>query len=172
MSRGINKVILIGNLGGDPETRYMPNGNAVTNISIATTDTWKDKNTGQLQERTEWHRVVMYGKVAEVAAEYLRKGSQVYIEGRLQTRKWQDQQGQDHYATEVVVDLRGTMQILGGRPGGEDGRTAHREPAAARAPQRQAHTPPPAAQPAPDYDSFDDDIPFADPYRGIRSLLI
>ena len=115
MARGINKVILVGNLGQDPEVRYMPNGNGVANISIATTDSWKDKNTGQMQERTEWHRVVLFGKLAEVAGEYLRKGSQVYIEGRLQTRKWTDQSGQEKYTTEIVVDMGGQMQMLGGR---------------------------------------------------------
>ena len=115
MARGVNKVILVGNLGQDPEVRYMPNGNGVANISIATTDSWKDKNTGQMQERTEWHRVVLFGKLAEVAGEYLRKGSQVYIEGRLQTRKWTDQSGQEKFTTEIVVDMGGQMQILGGR---------------------------------------------------------
>ncbi|MBC7007859.1 single-stranded DNA-binding protein [Pseudoalteromonas sp. BZK2] len=115
MARGVNKVILVGNLGQDPEVRYMPNGNGVANISIATTDSWKDKNTGQMQERTEWHRVVLFGKLAEVAGEYLRKGSQVYIEGRLQTRKWTDQSGQEKYTTEIVVDMGGQMQMLGGR---------------------------------------------------------
>ena len=115
-SKGINKVILIGYLGKDPEVRYMPNGNAVANISIATSESWKDKNTGQMQEKTEWHRVVLFGKLAEVAGEYLRKGSQVYIEGQLQTRKWQDQNGQDRYSTEVVVQgFNGVMQMLGGR---------------------------------------------------------
>jgi len=115
MARCVNKVILVGNLGQDPEVRYMPNGNGVANISIATTDSWKDKNTGQMQERTEWHRVVLFGKLAEVAGEYLRKGSQVYIEGRLQTRKWTDQSGQEKYTTEIVVDMGGQMQMLGGR---------------------------------------------------------
>jgi len=116
MARGVNKVILIGTLGSDPEVRYMPNGNAVANISLATNESWKDKNTGQMQEKTEWHRVVVFGKLAEVAGEYLRKGSQVYFEGKLQTRKWQDQAtGQDKYTTEVVVDFGGQMQMLGGR---------------------------------------------------------
>jgi len=115
MARGVNKVILVGNLGQDPEVRYMPNGNGVANISIATTDSWKDKNTGQMQERTEWHRVVLFGKLAEVAGEYLRKGSQVYTEGRLQTRKWTDQSGQEKFTTEIVVDMGGQMQMLGGR---------------------------------------------------------
>lgn len=117
MARGVNKVILVGNLGQDPEVTYMPNGNGVSNISIATTDSWKDKNTGQQQERTEWHRVVLFGKLAEIAGEYLRKGSQVYIEGRLQTRKWTDQSGQEKYTTEIVVDMGGQMQMLGGGGG-------------------------------------------------------
>ena len=166
MARGVNKVILIGNVGGDPETRYLPNGNAVTNITLATSDSWKDKQTGQLQERTEWHRVVFFGKVAEIAGEYLRKGSQVYVEGRLQTRKWQDQAGQDRYTTEIVVDMNGQMQLLGGRGGSAAGDDAPRAPRPAREPQQQAPREPrpapqqPAAQPAPDYDSFDDDIPF------------
>ena len=176
MSRGVNKVILIGNLGGDPETRYLPNGNAVTNITLATSDSWKDKQTGQLQERTEWHRVVLFGKVAEIAAEYLRKGSQCYIEGRLQTRKWQDSSGQDRYTTEVVVDLQGTMQLLGGRGAGgdTDSRQAHPQAQQARRPPRpqQSAPQPGAQQPPPDYDSFDDDIPFDNPYRGARALLI
>ncbi|EGQ9716528.1 single-stranded DNA-binding protein [Vibrio alginolyticus] len=118
-SRGINKVILVGNLGNDPEIRYMPNGGAVANITIATSDSWRDKATGEQREKTEWHRVVLFGKLAEVAGEYLRKGSQVYIEGQLQTRKWQDQSGQDRYSTEVVVQgFNGVMQMLGGRAQG------------------------------------------------------
>ena len=148
MARGVNKVILVGNVGGDPETRYLPNGNAVTNITLATSETWKDKQTGQPQEKTEWHRVVLFGKVAEIAGQYVRKGSQIYIEGKLQTRKWQDQSGQDRYTTEIVVDMGGSMQLLGGR--GE-------APAAAPQP---APRPVPQAQPAPNYDNFDDDIPF------------
>ncbi|MFB8829930.1 single-stranded DNA-binding protein [Azotobacter salinestris] len=165
MARGVNKVILIGNVGGDPETRYLPNGNAVTNITLATTDSWKDKQTGQQQERTEWHRVVFFGKLAEIAGEYLRKGSQCYVEGRLQTRKWQGQDGQDRYTTEIVVDMNGTLQLLGSRGGNSD--DAPRTPRAPREPQQQAQAPQsrPAPQqdrqpPAPDYDSFDDDIPF------------
>jgi single-strand DNA-binding protein len=114
MARGINKVILIGNLGADPETRYTPSGTAITNLRLATTESWKDRQTGEQQERTEWHRVVMFDRLAEIAAEYLRKGSQVYIEGQLQTRKWQDQQGQDRYTTEIRAR---DMQMLGGRPG-------------------------------------------------------
>ncbi|MFQ6370668.1 single-stranded DNA-binding protein [Shewanella sp. YIC-542] len=119
-SRGVNKVILVGNLGQDPEVRYMPNGNAVANITVATSDTWKDQQ-GQQQERTEWHRVVIFGKLAEIAGEYLRKGSQVYLEGRLQTRKWKDQSGMDRYTTEVVIDMQGSMQMLGGRSQNQGG---------------------------------------------------
>ena len=115
MARGVNKVILIGNLGKDPETRYMPSGSAVTNLSVATTEAWKDKQSGDLQERTEWHKVAMFGRLAEIAAEYLRKGSQVYIEGKLRTRKWQDKEGKDRWTTEIVAD---EMNMLGGKPGG------------------------------------------------------
>jgi single-strand DNA-binding protein len=174
MARGVNKVILIGNVGGDPETRYLPNGNAVTNITLATSDNWKDKQTGQPQERTEWHRVAFFGKVAEIAGEYLRKGSQVYIEGRLQTREW-EKDGVKRYTTEIVVDMGGSMQLLGGRGGSDD--SAPRQSAPRQQPQReqqhqqqpqQASRPAPqqqqpqqaAAQPAADFDSFDDDIPF------------
>jgi len=117
-SRGVNKVILVGNLGQDPEVRYMPNGGAVANITLATSESWRDKQTGENKEITEWHRVVLFGKLAEVAGEYLRKGSQVYIEGQLGTRKWQDQGGQERYTTEVVVNVGGTMQMLGGRQQG------------------------------------------------------
>ncbi len=145
MARGINKVILIGNLGQDPETRYMPSGSAVTNLRIATAEQWKDKQTGERQERTEWHSVAMFGRLAEIAAEYLRKGSQVYIEGRLQTRKWQDKQGNDRYTTEIVAN---EMQMLGGRGGGA-------APMAAEPPARQQGAP--ASAPSSD---FDDDIPF------------
>ncbi|TDF34487.1 single-stranded DNA-binding protein [Alteromonadaceae bacterium M269] len=118
-SKGVNKVILVGNLGKDPEVRYTPNGKAVANLTLATSESWKDQS-GQIQEKTEWHRVSMFGKLAEIAGEYLKKGSQVYIEGKLQTRKWQDQQGQDRYTTEVVLDpFSGVMQMLGGRTGGQ-----------------------------------------------------
>ena len=110
-TKGVNKVILVGNLGNDPEVRYMPNGNAVANLSLATSESWKDQQ-GQVQERTEWHRLTMYRRLAEIAGEYLKKGSQIYVEGKLQTRKWQDQQGQDKYTTEIIVDQ---MQMLGGR---------------------------------------------------------
>jgi single-strand DNA-binding protein len=115
MARGVNKVILIGNLGKDPETRYMPSGSAVTNLTLATSESWKDKQTGENQERTEWHKVAMFGKLAEIAAEYLRKGSQVYIEGKLRTRKWQDKEGKDRWTTEIVAD---EMNMLGGKGGG------------------------------------------------------
>ncbi len=145
MARGINKVILIGNLGQDPDTRYMPSGAAVTNLRVATAEQWKDKQTGERQERTEWHNVAMFGRLAEIAAEYLRKGSQVYIEGRLQTRKWQDKQGNDRYTTEVVAN---EMQMLGGRGGGS---------APMSAPASRDERP---RQSAPAGDDFDDDIPF------------
>ena len=115
MARGVNKVILVGNLGKDPETRYMPNGKAVTNFSIATSESWKDKQTGEQREQTEWHNIVMYDRLAEIAAEYLRKGSQVYVEGRLRTRKWQDKEGRDRYTTEINAN---EMQMLGSRAGG------------------------------------------------------
>lgn len=145
----VNKVILIGNLGRDPEVRYMPEGGAIANISVATTDVWKDK-AGEKQERTEWHRVAFFGKLAEIAGEYLKKGSQVYVEGRLQTRKWQDKDGQDRYTTEVVADR---MQMLGRREGMGGG--------APDAPDRAG---PPASAPAKGggskFDDFEDDIPF------------
>ncbi len=115
MARGINKVILIGNLGQDPDVKYMPNGGAVANVTVATSDSWKDKNTGEMQERTEWHRVVFFRRLAEIAGEYLKKGSKVYIEGRLQTRKWQDQGGNDRYTTEIIAN---EMQMLDSRGGG------------------------------------------------------
>jgi len=117
-SRGVNKVILVGNLGQDPEVRYMPSGGAVANITLATSESWRDKATGEMKEQTEWHRVVLFGKLAEVAGEYLRKGSQVYIEGQLRTRKWTDQSGAEKFTTEVVVNVGGTLQMLGGRQGG------------------------------------------------------
>ena len=120
MARGINKAILIGNAGGDPEVRYMPNGNAVTNLTLATSDSWKDKQTGQTQERTEWHRVVFFGRLAEVVGEYVRKGSKIYIEGRLQTREW-EKDGVKRYTTEIVVDMNGQMQLLDSRGGSTDG---------------------------------------------------
>ena len=118
MARGINKVIIVGNVGGDPETRYMPSGSAVTNLTVATNESWKDKQSGEQKERTEWHRVAMFNRLAEIAAEYLRKGSQVYIEGKLRTRKWQDKSGNDRYTTEIIAD---EMQMLGGRGGSGGG---------------------------------------------------
>jgi single-strand DNA-binding protein len=132
-SKGVNKVILVGNLGKDPEVRYTPNGKAVANLTLATSESWKDQS-GQMQEKTEWHRVSMFGKLAEIAGEYLRKGSQVYIEGKLQTRKWQNKEGQDQYTTEIVLDpFNGVMQMLGGKGGGqsEGGFQGQQRPAAA-----------------------------------------
>ena len=149
-TRGVNKVILIGNLGQDPEVRYMPNGNAVANVTVATSESWKDKNTGETQERTEWHRVVFFRRLAEIVGEYLKKGSKVYIEGKLQTRKWQDQSGQDRYTTEIVADQ---MQMLDSRGGGSAEFGAGQ---AASAPRQQQSAP---AAPMPD-NGFDDDIPF------------
>ena len=161
MARGINKVILVGNLGADPETRYTAAGAAITNIRLATSESWRDKQTGENQERTEWHRVVFFSRLAEIAGEYLRKGSQVYIEGKLQTRKWQDQGGQDRYTTEIVAN---EMQMLGSRGGDYEQRPSsggfrEAQPAA----QRQAPAAPAAAPQQPDAveDNFtDDDIPF------------
>jgi len=153
MARGINKVILVGNLGADPDTRYMPSGKAVTNIRIATSESWKDRTTGDQQERTEWHTVVMFDKLGEIAAEYLRKGSQVYVEGSLRTRKWQDKEGKDRYSTEIVAR---DMQMLGGRGGGAGAGGGSAEPRPSRsAPAEDRNTPPPA-----EMGEFDDDIPF------------
>lgn len=176
MARGINKVILVGNIGQDPETKAMPSGNAVTNISIATSETWRDKQTGQPQERTEWHRVVFFNRLAEIAGEYLRKGSKVYVEGSLRTRKWQDQNGQDRYTTEIVAS---EMQMLDSRGdnmgGGMGGGNYQQQPAPAQAayssqqnyqqpqqnyqqaPQNQGFQ---SAPPSGGFDDFDDDIPF------------
>lgn len=174
MARGVNKVILIGNLGQDPDTRYTPNGNAVVNLNLATDESYKDRQTGQMVPKTEWHRVVLFGKVAEVAGQYLRKGSKVYIEGKLQTRKWQNKEGQDVYTTEVVVDISGQMQMLDSRgseggmnQGAPQGRP-QQQPQYNAPPQQggQAggyNNPPPQQQgggmPEP-IDDFDDDIPF------------
>lgn len=154
MARGVNKVILIGNVGGEPEVRYLPNGNAVANVTLATSDTWKDKQTGQQQERTEWHRVVFFGRIAEVVGEYVAKGSKLYVEGRLQTREW-EKDGIKRYTTEIVVDINGQMQLLDGRPADSGNKAA-----SAPQPQRQQRQAPAQQQPVPDYDSFDDDIPF------------
>ena len=155
MARGINKVILIGNLGQDPEVKYMPQGDAVCNITVATSDSWKDKNTGEQREKTEWHRVVFFRRLAEIAGEYLKKGSKVYIEGKLQTRKWQDQSGSDRYTTEIVAN---EMQMLDSRAGGGGGggnfdQSARQAPAQSSGQQ-------PAAAPAGGMADFDDDIPF------------
>ncbi|OCG62452.1 single-stranded DNA-binding protein [Gilliamella sp. wkB18] len=153
MARGINKVILVGNLGQDPEVRYMPNGNAVANLSIATSETWKDKQTGEQKDRTEWHRVVIFGKLAEIAGEYLKKGTQVYIEGQLQTRKWQDQTGNDRYTTEVVINpIGGTLQILGSRNNSDSVQSATNQQTSKQT-EKTAQSEPPM--------DFDDDIPFA-----------
>lgn len=152
--RGINKVILVGTCGQDPEVRYLPNGNAVTNLSLATSEQWTDKQTNQKVEKTEWHRVSLFGKVAEIAGEYLRKGSQVYIEGKLQTREW-EKDGIKRYTTEIVVDMRGTLQLIGGRPQG-DNDNAQREPQQ-RPQQQQRTTQQQAPQPQDDYS---EDIPF------------
>jgi single-strand DNA-binding protein len=148
MARGINKVILVGHLGVDPETRYMPSGSAVTNLRLATSEAWKDKQTGDQQERTEWHRVAMFGRLAEIAAEYLRKGSQVYIEGSLRTRKWQDKDGNDRFSTEIVAN---EMQMLGGRAD---------QSAPARSAPSSSSSQPSSAPPGSDDDVFNDDIPF------------
>ena len=157
--RGENKVILVGNLGQEPETRYMPNGGAVTNISIATSETWKDKSSGQMQERTEWHRVVFFNKLAEIAGEYLKKGSKVYVEGALRTRKWQDQSGSDRYTTEIVAN---EMQMLdakgsGGAGGGFDGYDQMPESRGSSPQQPQSA---PSAPSSPAMSDFEDDIPF------------
>jgi single-strand DNA-binding protein len=154
-SRGINKVILIGNLGADPETRYMPSGGAVTNIRLATSESWKDRTSGEMQERTEWHRVVFFNRLAEIAGEYLRKGSKVYIEGSLRTRKWQGQDGKDNYTTEIVAN---EMQMLDSRGGGSADFGGAPAGAGAGSGQRQA-APASSAPPMPD-DGFEDDIPF------------
>ena len=161
-SRGVNKVILVGSLGNDPEMKYMPNGGAVANLSIATSESWRDKATGEQKEKTEWHRVAIFGKLAEVAGEYLRKGSQVYIEGQLQTRKWQDQNGQDRYTTEVVVQgFNGVMQMLGGKAQGGNQQQAPQQPQQRppmqQAPQQQQYTPPqnPYSAPCPECDGND-----------------
>lgn len=200
MSRGVNKVILVGNVGGDPDVRYMPNGNAVANITLATSESWRDKQTGQQQEKTEWHRIVFFGRLAEVVGQYVRKGSKLYVEGKLQTREW-EKDGIKRYTTEIVVDINGQMQMLDSRGsnemgGGYDqsanyqgqanqgqnyggqqnyGNQAPQQPMGQQqyggqpAPQQSqtmqqqqapAPQPAPVAQPAPDYDNFDDDIPF------------
>ena len=163
MAKGINKVILVGNLGNDPEVKYMPSGGAVTNISIATADSWKDKTTGERVDKTEWHRVVFFNRLAEIAGEYLKKGSQVYIEGALRTRKWQDQSGQEKYTTEIVGS---EMQMLGSKSGGSGSFDQSAPQQSAQAPRpnpaQQQNRPTQALAPAApqNFDDFDDDIPF------------
>jgi len=150
----VNKVIIVGNLGADPETRYLPSGEAVTNIRVATTDTWKDKTSGEKKEATEWHRISFFGRLAEIAGEYLKKGSQVYVEGSLRTRKWQDKEsGQDRYSTEIRADV---MQMLGRREGGGEPRAERSEPSASRPSEPKAAQKKPAGK----FDDMDDDIPF------------
>ena len=157
MARGINKVILVGNLGKDPENRFLANGTAVTNLTLATSESWKDKQSGEQKERTEWHTVVFFGRLAEIAGEYLRKGSQVYIEGALRTRKWQDKEGKDRYSTEIVAS---EMQMLGSRQGGgSGGGSGGNDGGYDQRPQQQSSSPAPAQAPAGN-DGFDDDIPF------------
>ncbi|WP_050476533.1 single-stranded DNA-binding protein [Herbaspirillum rhizosphaerae] len=165
----VNKVIIVGNLGRDPETRYMPNGEAVTNVAVATTESWKDKNSGEKKELTEWHRITFYRKLAEIAGQYLKKGSQVYVEGRLQTRKWTDKDGVEKYTTEIIAD---TMQMLGSRQGMGGGASMDDGGSyggGGGAPARQssggaggggAARAPAAARPAPNFSDMDDDIPF------------
>lgn len=165
----VNKCIIVGNLGRDPETRYMPNGDAVTNIAVATTESWKDKNTGEKKELTEWHRITFYRKLAEIAGQYLKKGSQVYVEGRLQTRKWTDKDGVERYTTEIIAD---TMQMLGSRSGGGNGGASDDDYGQGNSrPAPRQHSGgnsgnAGAARPAPEYGpgSYDDDIPFANWY--------
>lgn len=148
MARGVNKVILVGNCGKDPETRYMPSGGAVTNISLATSESWKDKQSGETKERTEWHNIVFFNRLGEIAGEYLKKGSQIYVEGSLRTRKWQDKNGQDRYTTEIVAN---EMQMLGGRGGGDSYAPAQSQGQPSSQPQQAA----PMVE-----EGFDDDIPF------------
>jgi single-strand DNA-binding protein len=160
MARGINKVILIGNLGADPETRAMPSGTTVANLRVATSESWRDKQTGEQQERTEWHRVALFGRLAEVAGEYLRKGSQVYIEGSLRTRKWQDKQGNDRYSTEIVGN---DLQMLGGRGGGTGAAAASggaSESGGHGGGAAPAHSEESGGGAAARSEDFDDDIPF------------
>lgn len=167
-SRGVNKVILVGNLGSDPEIRYIPSGGAVANLTVATSDSWRDKATGEQRERTEWHKVALFGKLAEVAGEYLKKGTQVYIEGQLKTRKWQDQSGKDRYTTEVIVQgYSGVMQMLGSRQRDSEPQKAQQKRANewGKGEKLEAHSPSMSTKPEPQYSEeplvdFDDDIPF------------
>jgi single-strand DNA-binding protein len=169
MARGVNKVMLIGNVGGDPEVRYLSNGSAVTTITLATSETWKDKKTGQSQERTEWHRVVFFNRLGEIAGEYLRKGSKVYVDGSLRTNKWQDKEGKDRYRTEIIGN---EMQMLDGRNSQKSqqqvpGQSSQQSSANRPVQQNQNGTKPSlsAHSSAPNADDFDDDIPFANPYK-------
>ena len=148
----VNKVILVGNLGADPETKYLPSGDAVANIRLATTDRWKDKASGEMKEATEWHRIAFFGRLAEIAGEYLKKGSQVYVEGRIRTRKWQDKEGQDRYSTEIVADA---MQMLGSRAGSGEPR-----PEPMKSAESKGAAAPAAKKPAGKFDDMEDDIPF------------
>ena len=171
MARGVNKVIIVGHCGQDPETRFMPSGGAVTNLSIATSESWKDKNTGDQQERTEWHRVVFFNRLAEIAGEYVKKGSKLYVEGSLRTRKWQGQDGQDRYTTEIVASEMQMLDSRGGQQGGGDYQQSSTQQYGQQSapqqntPQQQAPSAPQQGQNAPQQapqgmDSFDDDIPF------------
>jgi len=157
MSKGINKVILIGNLGQDPETRYSAAGAAITNVSIATGEAWKDKTTGELQERTEWHRVVFFNRLGEIAGEYLKKGSKVYVEGSLRTRKWQDKEGQDRYTTEIVA---GELQMLDSRGGAQEGQDKPAQQTQQQSSQQMAQQANNQAASSSKADDWDDDIPF------------
>jgi single-strand DNA-binding protein len=165
----VNKVIIVGNLGRDPETRYMPNGEAVTNIAVATTESWKDKNTGEKKELTEWHRITFYRKLAEIAGQYLKKGSQIYVEGRLQTRKWTDKENVERYTTEIIADsmqMLGSRQGMGGGAGGgmdeeySGAPAARQNPGGGSAASAPAARPAAASRPAPNFSDMDDDIPF------------
>ena len=162
-SRGINKVILVGNLGNDPEVRYMPNGNAVANVSLATSETWKDKSTGEQQEKTEWHRVVFFNRLAEIVEQYVKKGTKLYVEGRLQTRSW-EQDGVKRYSTEVVAN---EMQMLDSRGGASQDFGGSQIAAASAAQSSQ----PQAAAPPQNFDNFDDDIPFESPSTDCRCVV-
>ena len=158
-SRGVNKVILVGNLGNDPEVKHLPSGSAIANITVATSEEWRDKATGEKKESVEWHRVVLFGKLAEVAGEYLRKGSQVYIEGQLRTRKWSDNSGVEKYTTEIVVGMNGVMQMLGGKQEGKPQKQSGWGQPQQPKPQQQSK--PSSPQPNEPPKDFDDDIPFA-----------
>lgn len=159
MARGVNKVILVGNLGGDPEQRSMPSGNAVTNVTIATSESWKDKKTGQQQERTEWHRIVFFNRLAEIAGQYLRKGSKIYVEGSMRTRKWQDQNGADRYATEIVASEMQMLDSIGSAISGGQHQQQHARPEHNQQSQ-QAHQSQSSSNSVPSIDDLDEDIPF------------